>query len=113
MGKKQNYDVRKVRAKKELRAHLENKSGPAVVCCGPALDAHWITVLGMHNQSVYWIDYHGIFLAPLEELLSMTSYRASGVHPLGVPFNDAIFAGGDALLVFADGQKPPVKKQRH
>lgn len=97
--KKQNYDLRKVRAKSGLQAHLERRSGPAVVCCGPACNAHWVTVFGMHNQIVYWIDYEGIFHAPLGEFLSITS-------------SGTFLIDDDALLVLTEIQPPPVKKRR-
>merc|ERR1719502_407856 len=47
---RQHYEVRKVRAKEHLKAHLEKMCGPAVVCCGPTFNAHWVTVLGMHGD---------------------------------------------------------------
>merc|ERR1712085_65196 len=58
---KQSYNVRKVKAKNELKTHLEKSSCPAVVCCGPTLNAHWVTLIGMRNCEVYWIDYDGIY----------------------------------------------------
>merc|ERR1712194_498943 len=111
MGEKQSYNVRKVKAKNELKTHLEKSSCPAVVCCGPTLNAHWVTLIGMRNCEVYWIDYDGIYRAPLGKFLSITS--------AGQPL-----IGDDTLLV--DGRTdgmgssepsgacsgPPLKKRR-
>mmetsp|Transcript_51372 Transcript_51372/g.104541 ORF Transcript_51372/g.104541 Transcript_51372/m.104541 type:complete len:176 (+) Transcript_51372:83-610(+) len=65
---------------KWLQSHLERGNSPAVVLIGH--QEHYVVAIGIKDGEVYWIDYNGIFRAPLEKFRS----NASSIQPFAGNF---------------------------